>query len=621
MNRLLLLCCAGAWAAGTDLSPRFATAAGSLDEMFLSGAVTPSVATSDQDAMHETWSRFAGLPTSLELGDAQGPLLGEPQGNAWAGAALADSIELFPEVGFGGMPWLRLRSATVLPDTPRTRIAFWRGPVGSYRFGLDVERRLSRSVGLRVATQMRSYPARAWKYRDQVNTWYVSSARPVDSLPNRGVTPGLDDSRWEAALGTPLPGGSIEVGWRWNDVDRGFPDPSADTLSLPLRGERNSQLGFVQLRTQGSFWQVDAGGSIGSLDFTQPQWALDTTGARMASFSGTESRAQGEFLLRGPAWQIGPQFLFLRHDGTANLSIAYVEQIQRTGLGATLGTDQGPYLMASAGRTTADLPQGFFDFWDATGRLGWNGTGLAAELEASRQARFPLLTESVLGDPDTRWQPSTALVPQENLYSQATLRLSPLGFLQLDGSAAVLSISNRIAPAAFGQEQGSLVTVGSAVAMSILSGQSQGYGLRGGARLHLGGWQLRSEISRAWLYAPDGSVDLSLPQIHIRSILDWQGKVLRGNMTLNSRLTLNSTTRSWAWVPAGVASGASDVATAKRIELRAANLLDWENRFEIGRFGLYWNLQNLTNQNVEPTPGWQALGVRSGFGIQWALPG
>jgi len=571
--------------------------------------------------MHETWSRLAGLPTPLDLGDGQGPVLGEPQGNAWVGASVADSLELIPDAGFGGTPWLRLRTANTLPDTPRTQISFWRGPAGSYRFGLDVERRLSHSVGLRVATQLRSYPARVWKYRDQVNTWYISTARPVDSLPNHGITPGLDDSRWEAALGTLLPGGSIEAGWRWNTVSRGYPDPSADTLSLPPRGERNSQLGFAHLHTQGDFWLVDAGGSIGSLEFTQPQWSLDTLGVRIASFSGTETRAQGEFLLRGAQWQIGPQLLFLRHDGTANAATNYSEQIQREGLGATLGTDQGPFLMASAGHTQADLPQGTFDFWDATGRVGWNGPWLGTELEASRQARFPLLTESVLGDPDTRWQPHTSLVPQENLYSQATLRLSPFSILQLDGSAAILNITNRLAPAAFQNSQGSLITAQSALVTTNLSGQSQGYGLRGGARVHLGGWQLRSEISRAWMYAPDGSTDLSLPQIHIRSILDWQGKVLRGNMVLNSRLTLNSTTRAWTWAPAAKVSGSNNVATAQRVELRAASLVDWENRFEIGRFGLFWNLQNLGNQNIEPTPGWQALGVRSGFGIQWSLPG
>ena len=106
-----------------------------------------------------------------------------------------------------------------------------------------------------------------------------------------------------------------------------------------------------------------------------------------------------------------------------------------------------------------------------------------------------------------------------------------------------------------------------------------------------------------------------------RAILDWQGRVLHGNMLLGARLSLKSTSDYQVWVPVSLKGGADDVSTTERILLPATTLIDLETRFEIGRFGLYWNVLNLGDKRIVPTAGWKALGIQSGFGIHWALSG
>lgn len=613
MKRLFLLGASPLLAANLALSPRSPTASGSLDEAFLQGASTPSVRNFDQNGLQEDWSLFPGLPLPLVLGLAEGPSTSFSQGNAWASPQTGDTLSTDRQPGLGGAPWLLLRQATSLPDTPQTRIAFWRGAVGAYRFGLDLERRLTNSVGLRASTQVRAYPARKWAYREQINSSYLSSSRTLADLPTHGITPGLDEMRWELALATLLPGGALEGGWRWIDASRGWSDPS-DTLDLPLSGLDNRQEGYLQWSAGGSRLRTEGGASIAGLTLEQPQWSLDSSTA-ITGFSGIQSQGRGSLRWLGDGWSLGPTALALWQDGTPTTGGNWSAIVHREGLEARLGDTLGLGLRAQAGLTqgtVADQDIRPLEDWSAQG--GWAHQKFAVQLGSSRWHRIPLLTESVLGEAATRWLPNTGLGAERSDLQEASLRLSPWRFVSLDGSVALLAMDNRLAPRTAATAANSVATDTGTLRLSNQAGTSNGFGWRAGMRLALGGWQLRSEACRSQLETPSGAVDLSLPQVWTRTVLDWQGRVLAGHMLLNARLGVKTTSQSYAWIPLG--NG-----TATRTRLPASTLADLETRFEIGRFGLYWNLQNLGNQKTSPVPGWSALGVRSGFGIHWILAG
>ncbi|MEN9354914.1 MAG: hypothetical protein RL318_2239 [Fibrobacterota bacterium] len=614
MKRLFLLGASPLLAANLSLSPRVPTAAGSLDEAFLQGAATPGARIADQDGLQEEWSIFPGLPLPLALGLSEGPSTSFSQGNAWAGPQTGDTLILERAPGLGGAPWLMLRQATSLPDTPQTRIAFWRGAVGAYRFGLDLERRLTSSVGLRASTQVRAYPSRKWAYREQINSSYISSSRTLADLPTHGITPGLDEMRWELALSTRLPGGALEGGWRWIDATRGWPDP-ADTLSLPVSGLDNRQEGFLQWKAGGTHLRTEGAFSIAKLTLEQPQWSLDTT-VTTATFAGTEAKSRGQVRWHGQGWSLGPDVLTLWQDGTKDATTNWSALVHREGITCRAGDSLGLSLRAQAGLTQGTIDTRTVDAledWSAQG--GWSHRMLAVEAGASRWHRIPLLTESVLGETSTRWLPAPNLGAQRSDLQEASLRVSPWNFVSLDGSVALLAMDNRLAPRNLATSLSPMIATDTgALRLSNQAGTSEGFGWRTGIRLALGGWQLRSEVCRSRLETPSGAVDLSLPQLWTRSILDWQGRVLAGHMLLNARLGVKTTSQSYAWIPLG--NG-----TATRTRLPASTLADLETRFEIGRFGLYWNLQNLGNQKTSPVPGWSALGVRSGFGIHWILAG
>lgn len=611
MRLALLLGAAPLLAADLSVAPRTPTLSGSLDEAFLEGAATPAVANADQDGLQETWSLFPGLPLELELGHADGPFRSSAQGNAWAGPSLADSFSSDREAGLGGRPWLRLRPASALPDTPSTRIAFWRGAVGAYRFGLGLERRLGSDVGLRVATQSRAYPARRWKYRDQTNSMYLSSSRTLADLPTQGITPGLDEMRWEIALSTRLPGGSLEGGWRWTDASRGWIDPSADTTELAPLGTENRQEAFLAGTTRLGAVKLDGGASVTGLDLSRPQWTLDTTRGRIARFRGTQAQGTLQADWLGEGWEAGPRFANLWQEGTLDGQTPWNADLQRLGIQARAGTSPGFHLRAGSGWTRGTL-QGTtigIEDWFATG--GWSHRVLALEAGTARWHRLPLLDESGLGEVQNRWLPAAELGAERTDLHEVSARLSPWSFLALDGGAALLSQDNRITPQGLGELSH---TASGALALSNLEGTSRGTGLRAGLRLSAFGWTLRSEASASRLETPAGKVDLSLPRFWTRSFLNWKGSVLADHMQLEARVGVKTRSEAWAWTSTGDGN-------AKRVRLPPAALADLETRFEIGNFGLYWNLQNLGNQVVKPTPGWSALGVRSGFGIHWSLAG
>lgn len=616
MKRLLLLGATPLLAANLAVSPRSPTLAGTLDEAFLEGTSVPAVRNADQDGLQEDWSLFPGLPLPLSLGLSDGPSLSVAQGNAWAGPPSGDSLETRCQAGLGGAPWLLLRQATSLPDTPLTRIGFWRGAVGAYRFGLDLERRLTHSVGLRVSTQARAYPSRKWSYRDQVYNAYVGSAgRTLADLPLHGTTPGLDEMRWEMALSTALPGGTLEGGWRWNDVTRGWPDPS-DTATLPASGLESSTEGFLNWNTRISRVHAEGGASFGSLAQTRPRWSLGSDSTPEASFQGSDVKARALVQWEGDGWRLGPEVLFLRLDGTKDASSPWLAQLHREGLAFRAGDTSGLGLEAGAGLTqgtVAGRDLGLLEDWNLAGR--WTRRITRAEVATSRRHRIPLLTESVLGEATTRWLPSSNLLPERTDLQEAALRLAPWPFLSLDGGVAFVTLDNRIAPAALPTDRSpALQSDINALRLSNLAGTASGLGWRTGIRLGLGGWSLRSELCRSRMETPSGAVDLSLPQLWTRTILDWQGRVLAGHMLLNARLGLRTASESFAW--AGTGNG-----SATRVRLSPTTLIDLDTRFEIGRFGLYWNLQNLGDQKASPVPGWSALGVRSGFGVHWTLAG
>lgn len=611
MRLALLLGAAPLLAADLPVAPRTPTLSGSLDESFLLGSVTPATANADQDGLQESWTLFAGLPLDVDLGYADGPFRASAQGNAWAGPSLADSFSLEREAGLGGQPWLRLHQASALPDTPSTRILFWRGAVGAYRFGLDLERRLGSTVGLRVATQSRAYPARRWKYRDQTNSMYLSSSRTLKDLPSQGTTPGLDEMRWEIALSAPLPGGALEGGWRWTDASRGWIEPSADTTSLAPNGSESRQEAFLSGSTRLGSVKLDGGASLAGLDLARPQWSLDSSTASDARFRGTQAQGRLQADWIGNGWSAGPRFANLWQDGTVDGSAPWNADLRRYGAGLRAGGALGPHLLASAGWTDGNVRNRDLGLEDWSAKAGWTHRLVALEAGTSRWHRIPLLTESVLGEVQNRWLPSADLGAERTDLHELSARLSPWSFVALDGGLALLSLDDRIAPHGLGDFSH---TDSGALVLSNLEGSSQGTGIRAGLRLSAGGWTLRSETSFSRMKTSEGKTDLSLPRMWTRSFLDWQGKVLADHMLLEARLGVKTRSEAWAWI-------STKDGNAKRVRLPPAALADLETRFEIGRFGLYWNLQNLGNQVVKPAPGWSALGVRSGFGIHWSLAG
>jgi hypothetical protein len=620
LRRLFLLGAAPLLAANLSIPYRSTTAAGGLEDAFLAGQSPPVATTFDQDGMEEHWSLLAGFPLPVSLGLPEGASTSCSQGNAWASPVTADSLDLERRPGLGGDPWLELHPAASFPDTPQTHVSFWRGAVGSSRFGLDMERDVTDDVGMRVDAQIRAYPSRGWSYRDQTNSIYVTGSRPLSALPTSGTTPGLDEMRWEAALAMRLPGGSLEGGWRWTDVSRGWLD--ADTAISPAQGRESRQEGFLEWGTTLGPVRVDGGATIASVSESQPQWELDTA-LVTDRFDGTESKARTEIRWQGQGWSAGPTAQLLWQSGSMDDTGSWDALVHREGAQLKAGdTATGLHLRALAGLTTGSLQSrdiGSLEDW--SGNLGWTNGLLDAEATSSRWFHLPLLPEAVLGDAQTRWFPASDLAPERIDLQEGSLRLTPWRFLSVDGSVAALGIDDRIAPRLLPTSRSTQPAPDTGAdgvfQLSNLAGTSTGWGASAGILLRAGGWSLRSEVTRSELQTPSGAIDLSLPQLSARSVLDWQGRVLAGHMLLEARLGATYTSSTYAWVPEWSTLGYS----ALLREQPSTTVFDLETRFEIGRFGLFWNIQNLSDQTIEPTPGWRALGIHIGFGVHWLLAG
>ena len=124
----------------------------------------------------------------------------------------------------------------------------------------------------------------------------------------------------------------------------------------------------------------------------------------------------------------------------------------------------------------------------------------------------------------------------------------------------------------------------------------------------------------------DGLRDLRYPQLTTRTTVGWEGPVLAGRALAGSNLSFNLLTptvqRSGQYETVSETDTSSvSMYGSKEIQIPAHIQLNWENRFQIKSFSLFWRLENLLDFREMPAPGWTPPGIRSGWGITWNFGG
>lgn len=605
-----------------SLPLRDGSSGGALREAFRKGDPdAPWTRTYEFDGMWEEWSPWPALPMRERVARP-----------AWTGPSLAGASDAGPlqvvavarraEPGFGGVPVRRELVAPSPLDTPLTQLQFWRGALASYRFGMDFSRAVSGPWGLALRMGARSAQGRSWVYRDQIQDMFQGSfGRTREDLPAKGRSPGQDDVQWETVVSRSTPGLLLELGWSWVDLQRGIPHPhttwnGADLAPYPGREARTGWFGRI-LSENGAFRASATGRSIGQ-DWARAIW---TDSAAPVPVQGSVDHLEGEIDLSwgGSAFRIGTVARAAMRTGTADTwRGTFQEDQERAGIHATARADSLELRLDAGWNRLNDPSNRTFQAPDGAVSLDWNGERAGADLRLAREANLPDWERTILPDPLLRSIPSRNLSGEGRWIAQAGSRVSLADWISLDVAAAGVVVEDAIQPARIPTARSFLLDGRSAMVLANASGTVLGWSARAGTRATWRRTWLATQWAVGQTMAPGeplgGARDLRYPAVHSRTSLGWEGPMLAGRASGASSLALTT------WSSSSQLVGTTGEA-ATLLRSPPGGTLDWENRFRISTFELFWRLENLLDDRQVPAAGWTPPGIRSGWGVTWNFGG
>lgn len=601
---------------------RDGSSGGALREAFRKGDPdAPWTRVYEFDGMWEEWSNWPSLPLQEK---AVRP--------SWTGSSLAGASDAGPlqvvalarraEPGFGG---LALRRELVAPsplDTPLTQLQFWRGALASYRFGLDFSRAVAGPWGVALRMGARSAQGRSWVYRDQIQDMFQGSmGRSREDLPAKGRSPGQDDVQWETVVSRSTPGLLVELGWSWVDLQRGIPHPFktwTGTDYAPYSGRETRSGWFGRILSEHGGFRGSATGRLIGQDWLRAVW---TDSAAPVSVQGAVEHQEGEIDLSwgGSVFRAGTISRAALRTGNADTHRGtFQEDQERAGVYAVanldsleLRLDAGWNRLNDPANRTSMAPDGAI-------LVDWNGAWASADLRLAREAKLPDWEQSILPDPLLRSIPSRNLSGEGRWTAQSGSKIAFADWFSLDAGAAGVLLENAIQPARIPTSNSFLLDGRSAMVLANATGTVLGWSARLGTRLTWKQAWFATQWAVGQTMAPGeplgGARDLRYPAIHSRTTLGWDGPMLAGRAFGASSVAL----RTWS-SSSQLVGTSGDGATLLRSPPGAA--LDWENRFRIRTFELFWRLENLLNDRQVPAAGWTPPGIRSGWGVTWNFGG
>lgn len=605
-----------------NLPLRDGSSGGALREAFRKGDPdAPWTRTYEFDGMWEEWSPWPTLPMRERAVRPAwtGPSLA---GNSDAGPLQVVAVARRAEPGFGGMPLRRELVAPSPLDTPLTQLQFWRGALASYRFGLDFSRAVAGPWGLALRMGARSAQGRSWVYRDQIQDMFQGSfGRTREDLPAKGRSPGQDDVQWETVVSRSTPGLLLELGWSWVDLQRGIPHPhktwdGGDLAPFPGREARTGWFGRILSERDG--FRGSATGRVVGQDWTRAVW---TDSAAPVEVRGSVDHLEGEidFSWGGPAFRAGTNSRAALRTGSAGTwQGTFQEDQERAGI----------YLVADPGSLELRVDAGWNRLNDPIDRtfmapdgavsLDWNGSRAGADLRLAREAALPDWERTILPDPLLRSIPSRNLSSEGRWIAQAGSKVDLADWLALDAAVAGVLLEDAIQPARVPTSRSFLLDGRSAMVLSNADGTVLGWSARLGTRATWKQTWLATQWAVGQTMAPGeplgGGRDLRYAAIHSRTSLGWEGPMLAGRASGASSVALTT------WSSSSQLVGTTgDGATLVRSP--PGGTLDWENRFRISTFELFWRLENLLDDRQVPAAGWTPPGIRSGWGVTWNFGG
>jgi hypothetical protein len=577
------------------------------------------------DGMYETWTPWP----SLAMAERAERL-------SWTGPSLAGASDAAPsqvvsvarstEIGFGGERVRRLLALHSPQDTPSTRLQFFRGPLASYRFGLDFSRAVAGPWGLALRMGTRSAQGRSWSYRDQIQDLFQGSfGRTREELPGQGRSPGQDDVQWETVLSRATPASLFEFGWTWVDLRRGIPDPRnawGDSGYAPFPGKEARSGVFGRILSQAGGFKGSVSGRWVGQDWTRAGWfGGDSTPPLQVAGATDHQELEGEVWWARAPVQVGLTARSALRTGSASGSrrVAGTFQEDQERVGAYLASG------GEAIRVRGDL--GFNRLNDPLNRtltgfdgsvaLDWNGGFWHSTQRLAREIRLPDWERTILPDALSRSLPSRSLATESRWFLETRHRWAVGKRWALDAALAGLAIDEAIQTAAIPVEGVVPETDRSGLVLGNAAGRVLGWSAQGGVRWDANGWWMGSQWAVGRTMAPGeglaGSRDLRFPALHSRTSLGWQGPLLAGRARGMSSMSLAT------WSSSVQIAGAAEGTTAVR--LPPGGQLDWENQLQIKTFALFWRLENLLNDRQTPAVGWTPPGIRSGWGVTWSFGG
>lgn len=601
---------------------RDGSSGGALREAFRTGDPdAPWTRTYEFDGMWEEWSSWPSLPSQEKVVRP-----------SWTGPSLAGASDAGPlqvvavarrtEPGFGG---LALRRELVAPsplDTPLTQLQFWRGALASYRFGMDFSRAVAGPWGVALRMGARSAQGRLWVYRDQIQDMFQGSlGRSREELPAKGRSPGQDDVQWETVVSRSSPGLLVELGWSWVDLQRGIPHPHKtwDGPDLtPYEGRETRSGWFGRILSERGAFKASASGRVVGQDWARAVW---TDSAAPVLVQGSVDHLEGELDLSwgGSALRAGTVSRAALRTGTSGTwKGTFQEDQERFGIYATAKADSLELRLDAGWNRLNDPFNRTFQAPDGAVTVDWNASRGGADLRLARETRLPDWEQSILPDPLLRSIPSRNLSSEGRWIAEAGSKLLLAKWLSLAAAAAGVLVEDAIQPARVPTSRSFLLDGRSAMVLANATGTVVGWSARLGTRATWNQTWLATQWAVGQTMAPGeglgGARDLRYPAIHSRTSLGWDGPMLAGRASGASVVSL----RTWS-SSSQLVGTTGDGATLVRSP--PGGTLDWENRFRISTFEIFWRLENLLNDRQIPAAGWTPPGIRSGWGVTWNFGG
>lgn len=607
-----------------SIPARDGSVGGALVEAFRGGEpFVPWIRVYEFDGMYESWSPWPSLPLAERSQRLAwtGPSLA---GVSDAGPLMAASVAKKTEIGFGGEGVRRALAAPSPTDTPSTHLQFFRGSLASYRFGLGFSRALSGPWGLALAMGARSAQSRSWAYRDQIQDMFQGSfGRSRQDLPSSGHSPGQDDVQWESVLSRATPHLLLELGWTWVDLRRGIPNPLNtwnDSGLAPLAGRESRSGLFGRILREAGDWKGSLSGRWVGENWGRASWPRIDSGLPISVVGSTDHQElEGDLSWGGPDFRLGSVGRIALRTGTAG-SVAGTFQEDQERWGVYVSTRSAAFeSRMDVGINRLNDPQGrSLGGLDGSVSLDRSGPSWRSRNRIAREIRLPDWELTILPDPLLQSLPSRNLSTETRWFAESRHQWVAGPHFSIDGSFAAMSIERSIQPTTIPGATTSSVLDRSAMILANATASVVGWSSQWGARSDWGGWWVGSQWAVGQTMAPGegpgGRRDLRYPVLHSRTTAGWQGAMLAGRATAASSMSL----RTWS---ASTQSTGGIAATTATVRLPPGGQLDWENRFQIKTFGIFWRLENLLDDRQVPAVGWTPPGIRSGWGITWNFGG